>query len=134
MKTKKYDNGGRTISEKAAQRKAEKGKGLYVPVDGFEKTKGAYVPYTREGRKEVKETGGTEVYNLKPVRKVMKTGGMVNSNTKISASKVAKGKVGGISKSPKTAVPKAMYGASMKPGMMKKGGMVKKTKIAKRTK
>jgi hypothetical protein len=66
-----------------------------------------------------------------------KTGGMVNSNAKVTASKAAKGKVGGISKAPKTAVPKAkygmtmksgdtkpkaMYGASMKPGMMRKGG------------
>jgi hypothetical protein len=33
----------------------------------------------------------------------MKTGGMVNRNAKVSASKVAKGKVGGISKAPKTA-------------------------------
>jgi hypothetical protein len=58
-----------------------------------------------------------------------KTGGMVNSNAKVSAiksagskgvksgvnskasaSKVAKGKVGGTSKAPKTAVPKAQYG------------------------
>ena len=63
----------------------------------------------------------------------MKTGGMVNSNAKVSAlksagshgvksgvnpkaaaSKVAKGKVGGISTAPKTAVPKAKYGMSMR--------------------
>ena len=42
--------------------------------------------------------------------KKMKTGGMANSNTKAS----------------KTAVPKAMYGTSMRPGMMKKGGTKKK--------
>jgi hypothetical protein len=92
--------------------------------------------------------------------KKMKTGGMVNSNAKVqaikkagskgvksgtnpkaSASKVAKGKVGGTSVAPKNAVPKAkygmtmksggakpkaMYGASMKPGMMKMGGTKKK--------
>jgi hypothetical protein len=45
---------------------------------------------------------------------MMKTGGMVNSNSKVAASKVAKGKVGGISKAPKTAVPKAKYGMSMR--------------------
>jgi hypothetical protein len=63
----------------------------------------------------------------------MKTGGMVNSNAKVSAlksagskgvksgvnpraaaSKVARGKVGGISSAPKTAVPKAKYGMSMR--------------------
>jgi len=43
-----------------------------------------------------------------------KTGGMVNSNAKVSASKVAKGRVGGTSAAPKTAVPKAKYGMSMK--------------------
>lgn len=62
----------------------------------------------------------------------MKTGGMVNSNAKVealktasvkgvksgvnpkaSASKVAKGRSGGTSTAPKTAVPKAMYGMSM---------------------
>jgi hypothetical protein len=35
----------------------------------------------------------------------MKTGGMVNSNAKAAASKVARGKVGGISKAPKKAKP-----------------------------
>ena len=114
MAIKKYDDGGRTMSEKAAKRKAAKGKGLYVPVEGYTNTKGLYTPYTKAGRKEVKETGGTEVYNLKPMRKVMKTGGMVNSNAKVSTQKTVKGKVGGISKSPKTAVPKAKYGMSMR--------------------
>lgn len=78
-------------------------------------------------------------------KSMMKTGGMVNPNAtikkqtvpgskgvmsgenpKISASKKAKGKVGGTSKAPKTATPKAMYGMSMKPGMMKMGGTKKK--------
>jgi hypothetical protein len=43
-----------------------------------------------------------------------KTGGMVNSNAKIAASKVAKGKVGGTSSAPKTAMPKAKRGGVMK--------------------
>jgi len=66
-----------------------------------------------------------------PVR--YKTGGMVNSNTKVSAlksagskgvksgvnpkaaaSKVARGRVGGTSSAPKTAVPKAKYGMVMR--------------------
>jgi len=70
---------------------------------------------------------------------MMKTGGMVNPNAnlqaaktagskgvmsgvnpKASASKVAKGKVGGISKAPKTAMPKAKYGMTMK--KMQDGG------------
>jgi hypothetical protein len=55
----------------------------------------------------------------------MKIGGMVNPNKKASSSKVAKGKVGGISKAPKTAMPKAKYGMTMKPAM-KKGGITKK--------
>lgn len=76
MKTTKYQDGGRTISAKAAERKSAKGKGLYVPTDRT-KSKGLYVGYNRAGRKEVEETGGTEGYNLKPIRKVMKTGGMV---------------------------------------------------------
>lgn len=79
------------------------------------------------------------------IMKRMKTGGMVNSNarvsaikkagskgvrsgsnTKVSASKVARGRVGGTSAAPRTAVPKAMYGMSMKPGMMRKGGTKKR--------
>lgn len=64
-----------------------------------------------------------------PIR--YKTGGMVNPNASVQASKVAKGrpaksaepksaekratgKVGGISKAPKTAVPKAKYGMVMR--------------------
>ena len=43
-----------------------------------------------------------------------KTGGMVNSNASVVASKVAKGTVGGISKAPKTAKPKAKMGMSVK--------------------
>jgi hypothetical protein len=88
-----------------------------------------------------------EIKNMiaKASKKKMMTGGMVNPNAtvkkqtvpgskgvmsgenpKASASKVAKGRSGGISKAPKTATPKAMYGMSMKPGMMRKGGAKKK--------
>lgn len=69
---------------------------------------------------------GGKMQKLGGTTKSYKTGGMVNSNSKVSASKKTKGKVGGTSKAPKTALPKAMYGTSMKPGMMKKGGTKKK--------
>ena len=63
-------------------------------------------------------TGKGTAYDTvkKGIKSVMgyKTGGMVNSNAKVTASKVAKGTVGGISKAPKTAVPKAKYGMSMR--------------------
>jgi hypothetical protein len=45
---------------------------------------------------------------------MMKTGGMTNANAKVVASKIAKGTVGGKSKAPKTAVPKAKMGMSVK--------------------
>ena len=48
------------------------------------------------------------------------------ANTRVSASKVARGRVGGTSTAPRTATPKAMYGMSMKPGMMRKGGTKKR--------
>lgn len=45
---------------------------------------------------------------MKMVKAKMKTGGMVNSNAKVTASKVAKGTVGGVSKAiSKTAVKSA---------------------------
>lgn len=69
---------------------------------------------------------GGKMQKLGGTTKSYKTGGMVNSNSKVSTSKKTKGKVGGTSKAPKTALPKAMYGTSMKPGMMKKGGTKKK--------
>jgi hypothetical protein len=77
---------------------------------------------TREAVGKMKKGGAMKKY---------KTGGMVNPNASVQASKVAKGrpaksaepksaakkatgKVGGISKAPKTAVPKAKYGMSMR--------------------
>ena len=87
------------------------------------------VPAPRTGQTPPKQKigGSTKRY---------KTGGMVNSNTKVMASKITKGRSGGTSKAPKKAIPKAMYGASMdpnmmnpgmmNPGMMKRGGSKKK--------
>lgn len=59
-------------------------------------------------------------------KSMMKTGGMTNANAKVEASKIAKGKVGGISKAPKEAMPKGKMGMSMKSSMMKMGGAKKK--------
>lgn len=113
---KKYQDGGRTISEKAAARKSAKGKGFTSSVMGPNPSgdKGKYVPFTRQGRKDAKETGRVSSSEMKPSRQIMKTGGMVNSNAKVSAVKKATGKAGGISKAPKTAVPKAKYGMSIR--------------------
>jgi hypothetical protein len=132
---KKYQGGGRVISEKAAARKSAKGKGFTSSVMGPNPSgdKGKYVPFTRQGRKDAKETGRVSSNEMKPSRQIMKTGGMVNSNAKVSAlksagshgvksgvnpkaaaSKVARGKVGGTSSAPKTAVPKAKYGMVMR--------------------
>ena len=52
------------------------------------------------------KTGGT-------MKTKMKVGGMVNSNKKITVSKTTTKYKGGISKAPKTAIPKAKYGMSM---------------------
>ena len=136
---KKYQDGGRTISQKAAARKTAKGKGFtsysYGTKDapGSEGNKGKYIPFTRAGKKDAKETGMVSSNEMKSSRKIMKTGGMVNSNSKVSAlksagshgvksgvnpkataSKVARGRVGGTSSAPKTAVPKAKYGMVMR--------------------
>ena len=81
--------------------------------------------------KPVKSIGTVNINKMKKMK--YKTGGMVNPNATVQASKVAKGrpaksaepksaakiatgKTGGISKAPKTAVPK-----------MKMGGMKKKS-------
>ena len=132
---KKYQGGGRVISEKAAARKSAKGKGFTSSVMGPNPSgdKGKYVPFTRQGRKDAKETGRVSSNEMKPSRQIMKTGGMVNSNAKVSAlksagshgvksgvnpkaaaSKIARGRVGGTSSAPKTAVPKAKYGMVMR--------------------
>lgn len=49
-----------------------------------------------------------------PVQKTPSTKGVKSGvNTKVQASNVAKGRVGGTSTAPKTAIPKAKYGMSM---------------------
>jgi hypothetical protein len=74
---KKYERGGRVISQKAAARKSAKGKGFTSSIMGANPSgdKGMYVPYTRQGRKDAKETGKVSSKEMKPSRKIMKTGG-----------------------------------------------------------
>ena len=73
-------------------------------------------PISRPGAVPVTSSGFRGAQNAPKVTITpkAKTGGMVNSNAKVAVSKVAKGKVGGKSTAPKTAVPKAKYGMSMK--------------------
>jgi hypothetical protein len=107
MKTTKYQDGGRTISEKAATRKSAKGKGYISGVMGANPSgdKGKYVPFTMEGRTDAKKKGrvsSSEMKTARPIKKKggamkkMKTGGMVNPNV-----------------APKTAMPKAQRGMAI---------------------
>lgn len=102
--TKKYQGGGRVISENAAARKVAKGKGtISKSYPSGPEEKGSYIGYSKEAKKS--DSPFISMKNSKPARPIMKTGGMVNSNAKVSASKKATGKVGGISKAPKKAIP-----------------------------
>jgi hypothetical protein len=81
-----------------------------------------------------KERKADEMYKANPTwaaedgytgpMKKMKTGGMVNSNAKVAASKVAKGTVGGVSK----AISKTAVKATSPKGRV--GGMSKAPKTA----
>jgi hypothetical protein len=99
---------------------------------------GAAIKKKRANTKEAKAEAAQFMKEIKSVssKSKMKVGGMVNSNKKITPSKTATGRVGGTSKAPKTAVPKAkmggstlkkaMYGTAVKPNMMAKPSMMKK--------
>lgn len=130
---KKYQDGGKTgaqlkkegMAMKAAG-KAMKAKGAAMKSDALSKKaalKSTYTPGVRVGNQSMNSDGSMN-YS-------MKTGGMVNSNAKVTASKVAKGRpakspepksaskvatgrVGGTSKAPKTATPKMKMGGTMK--------------------
>jgi hypothetical protein len=68
---------------------------------------GKKVPaFAADGKGKMKMGGAKPkaMYGATMKPDMMKTGGMVNSNTKVTATKKAKGKVGGISKAPKKAV------------------------------
>jgi hypothetical protein len=124
--------GGRTISEKAAARKVAKGKGtISKSYPSGPEEKGSYIGYSKEAKKS--DSPFKSMKDSKPARPIMKTGGMVNSNSKVSAiksagskgvktgantritaSKVARGRVGGTSTAPRTASPKAKMGMSVR--------------------
>ena len=97
-------------------------------------TKGLNENSSRKSTKGLMEARELKKMSQEKMKKIkMKTGGMVNSNTKVtalkvagskgvksgvnskvSASKRAKGRTGGTSSAPKTATPKAKMGGSMK--------------------
>jgi hypothetical protein len=79
-------------------------------VKGFK----SIVPKRKNIRQAIESSPENKAANVVKKAVGYKTGGMVNSNTSVVASKVAKGKVGGKSQAPKTAVPKAKYGMSMR--------------------
>ena len=135
---KKYQGGGKTGAQLKKEGMAMKAKGQAMKAEGAAmKAKGSKMAtdYTNKLADRM-STGSSGVrigsgYGTQGVS--MKTGGMVNSNAKVSAlksagshgvksgvnpkaaaSKVARGRVGGTSSAPKTAVPKAKYGMVMR--------------------
>ena len=75
--------GGRVISQKAAERKTAKGKGfIEKPIPNYNNSKGVYTPFTREGRKQGKETGMISSREMKPSKKIMKKGGTIKRTTR----------------------------------------------------
>jgi hypothetical protein len=144
--TKKYEDGGKVTRAdiKNAQREAKLKRieagtepSTYEKVANISGNVAKTAVAAGEAAKAVRDaragtTGGSGMKKGGSVKK-MKTGGMVNSNAKVSAlksagskgvksgvnpkaaaSKVAKGRSGGTSSAPKTAVPKAKYGMSMR--------------------
>ena len=135
-KMKKYEDGGSTRKarlEGRAAKKMGKAQRTYKEAEAtLSDAKSSGNPmdyadadqlYSRSARQ------GERAKKLKAKAAMMKTGGMVNANSKVSAlkvagskgvkssvnpkaaaSKVAKGRSGGTSAAPKTAVPKAKYG------------------------
>lgn len=130
---KKYTDGGKTGAQLKkegmalkAKGTAMKAKGKAMKADALSKKaalRTTYTPGVRVGSQSMNSDGSMN-YS-------MKTGGMVNSNAKVTASKVASGrpaksaepksaakkatgKVGGISKAPKSAMPKMKMGGSKK--------------------
>ena len=119
---KKMQTGGSNSEQQTASRKSA----LADSTTTFPYTSTSGAIYAT--RKDLMEGRPTNPAKIKQGTK-MKTGGMVNANSKVSAlkvagskgvkssvnpkaaaSKVAKGRSGGTSTAPKTAVPKAKYG------------------------
>ena len=84
MKTTKYQDGGRTISEKAATRKSAKGKGYISGVMGANPSgdKGKYVPFTMEGRTDAKKKVMVSSSEMKTARPIKKKGGAMKKMQK----------------------------------------------------
>jgi len=143
--TKKYQNGGPADAMRIQQGQKvpttketmnyvrKNGSGYKSPSEGAKATRPANKGYQSYKDAAIKRYGSEE-----KAREVgaMKTGGMVNPNAKLqaaksagskgvksgvnpkaAASKVAKGRSGGTSAAPKTALPKAQYGG--KPTLLK---------------
>jgi hypothetical protein len=139
-KMKKYEDGGSTRKarlEGRATKKMGKAQRTYKEAEATlseAKSSGMKMDYAdAEQLFNRSARQGDRAKKLKAKAAMMKTGGMVNSNAKVSAlkvagskgvksgvnpkaaaSKVAKGRVGGTSAAPKTATPKAQMGGSLK--------------------
>jgi len=126
---KKYQDGGKTGAQLKKEGAAMKAKGQAMKMQGKEMKKVGQDQFLK--RAETAQdlinyrTNKGQIQDMKPemlaglkskvnraaeikkerASKTYKTGGMVNSNPKLTASKKATGKVGGISKAPKKAVP-----------------------------
>ncbi len=70
---------GKDISEKAAERKAGKGKGIIDRIMGANPSddKGVYIPFTRKGKKDFKKTGSVSSKEMKSSRQIKKKGGAI---------------------------------------------------------
>jgi hypothetical protein len=146
-KMKKYQSGGMAVSVPGMKRNQAKAEEFYDKNPSVRTYTNEYTgkkiptgPMTKDEYQNAAERAASVYPEMKGPRlkkggsmKKMKTGGMVNSNskvtalksagskgvksgvnTKVSASKVAKGRTGGTSSAPKTATPKAKMGGSMK--------------------
>ena len=130
-KTKMYESAGNQYMKNRTENYLRSGNKLDVDYDGTPYPVKEKELYSIEGKKK----GGAKKPMMKKGGSVkkMKTGGMVNSNTKVSAlksagskgvksgvntkasaSKRATGRTGGTSTAPKGALPKAKYGMVMR--------------------
>ena len=133
---KKYEDGGSTRKaklESRATKKMDKAQRTYKEAEAtLSDAKSSGNPMDYAGAEQLFNRSarqGERAKKLKAKAAMMKTGGMVNANSKVSALKVAgskgvksgvnpkaaaskraTGRSGGTSTAPKTAVPKAKYG------------------------
>lgn len=131
MTTTKMQAGGKSGAQLKKEGRAMKAKGKAMKAEGMkQKELGRSIK-----NNPIQSAVDKAILGEVMVRKnsIFKTGGMVNPNstvnkqtvpgskgvksgvnTKVTAFKVAKGRVGGTSSAPKTAIPKAKMGMSMK--------------------